>query len=220
MKEVIVSWSGGKDSAYALSQLLESKDYKVKGLLSTTSEDTGRLPVHEVNRDLLRAQAESLDLALFEVQLPAEADNITYEQALSGQFNKFKSVGIDTIAYADLYLEDIKHFRDSLLQRLGMNAIYPLWKKDTMAAAVGFLEAGFQAVVTTIDSQKLPDKLTGEIFSKDFVQSLPGNVDPCGENGEFHTFVFDGPIFNHKIEFETGNHFKTMNGRFIHCELK
>ncbi|GGF23530.1 hypothetical protein GCM10010954_22920 [Halobacillus andaensis] len=219
MKELIVSWSGGKDSAFALQQLINNKEYKVRGLLSSTSLESERLPIHEVTRQLIYTQAEALGFPLYEVQLPSMISNEKYELEMARQFTDLKSNGIHAIAYADLYLEDIKEYRDRLLQRSGMCGIYPLWKKDTAAVANQFLEKGFEAVVTTVDTEKLPEECVGRKFTKEFLSSLPANVDPCGENGEFHTFVYNGPIFNKKVEFTIGEIFRTFKGRFVHCDL-
>ncbi|MCP3028893.1 diphthine--ammonia ligase [Halobacillus sp. A5] len=219
MKELVVSWSGGKDSAFALYQLINNNEYKVRGLLSSTSLESARLPIHEVTRELIHSQAEALGCQLYEVQLPAAAGNEKYELEMGRQFKELKGAGINAVAYADLFLEDIKEYREGLLQRLGMSGVYPLWKKDTAVAANQFIDAGFEAVVTTVDTDKLSEEFVGRNFTKEFLSSLPGNVDPCGENGEFHTFVFNGPIFKKKVEFTTGEIFHTFAGRFAHYDL-
>jgi uncharacterized protein (TIGR00290 family) len=219
LKNIIVSWSGGKDSALALNELLKDKNYRVKGLFSTTSLASGRLPVHEVKKEFIRQQAMEIGIPLYEVEIPASASNEKYEEMMSREFDSFKKRGIDTIAYADLLLEDIKAYRDDLLSRTGMKGLYPLWKKDTREVANAFIVKGFRAIVTTVDSEKLPEELTGKQFNKSFIDSLPEDVDPCGENGEFHTFVFDGPIFKNTIPVKRGKIFDTFSGRFVHTEL-
>ncbi|UOQ94172.1 hypothetical protein MUO14_04175 [Halobacillus shinanisalinarum] len=219
MKNVIVSWSGGKDSAVAVYDLIKNRNYHIKGLLSTTSEGSGRLPIHEVKREFIHAQADSLEIPLYEVKLPARVGNSIYEQVLREQFDLFKQRDIHTIVYADLFLEDIKAYRDQLLSSSGMEGLYPLWKKETMTVARKFISDGFKAVVTTIDSDKLPAELAGHPFDEEFLRSLPEDIDPCGENGEFHTFVFDGPIYNHPLPATPGKRFATGSGRFVHVEL-
>ncbi|WP_082234872.1 diphthine--ammonia ligase [Halobacillus massiliensis] len=219
MIPLISSWSGGKDSAYALYKCMQDNQYHVKGLFSTTSSRTGKLPIHEVDREMIYQQAQSIGLPLNEAVIEEQADNSTYERVMNQKFKRFKASGIFTIAYADLYLEDIKAYRDDLLKKTGMNGYYPLWKLDTKTTASKFIEAGFKAVITTVDTEKLPADKAGQLFSKSFVDTLPSGIDPCGENGEFHTFVYDGPIFQYPVLYNTGRRFKTLNGRFAHIEI-
>lgn len=203
----------------ALHKLLQDTEYRVKGLFSTTSAGSGRLPVHEVKSDLIRRQAREAGLPLHEVQVPDGATNEAYEAIMHREFESLKKQGIHTIAYADLLLEDIKAYRDEILARTGMNGLYPLWKKDTSEVAAKFIDNGFQAIVTTVDSEKLPADMAGKCFNKNFIESLPEGVDPAGENGEFHTFVFNGPIFKNPIPVKKGRTFRTFSGRFVHTEL-
>ncbi len=219
MNKVIVSWSGGKDSAFALYVLSKQKEVQVRGLLSTTSEESGRLPMHEVKRKWIHRQAEALGLPLYEVKLPERADNVVYEQRMREQFDKFKVDGISTIVHADLYLEDIRQYRDKNLSEAGMKGLYPLWKRDTLEVAKEFVDRGFQAIVTTVDKEKLPKEMAGQFFDESFLGALPDTVDPCGENGEFHTFVFDGPIFHAPVRVKAGQGFETFDGQFAHAEL-
>ncbi|WP_197046569.1 Dph6-related ATP pyrophosphatase [Oceanobacillus salinisoli] len=219
MKDIIVSWSGGKDSAYAIYNLKKNNRYYIRGLLSTTSIESHRLPIHEVRRELLQEQAASLGIPLYELRLPQKVGNREYEQIVGQQFDEFKKQGIYTIAYADLFLEDIKAFRNQHLKRSGMEGIYPLWKKDTWKVARDFISKGFYAIVTTVDTEKLSAEMAGMMYDESFIRSLPDYVDPCGENGEFHTYVMDGPIFNDPIFVKSGERFKTMEGRFAHAEL-
>jgi uncharacterized protein (TIGR00290 family) len=216
---IIVSWSGGKDSALTLHELLHDKSYCVKGLFSTTSTASGRLPIHEVKKEFIHQQAKEAGVPLYEVNIPPGASNELYEKMMIQEFESFKKQGIDTIAYADLLLEDIRAYRDDLLERTGMKGLYPLWKKDTRKAANDFVAKGFRAVVTTVDTEKLPAEMAGRPFDANFIDSLPKEVDPSGENGEFHTFVFDGPIFKNTIPVKKGKRFDTFSGRFVHAEL-
>ncbi|MEC5425732.1 diphthine--ammonia ligase [Virgibacillus sp. C22-A2] len=219
MKNVIVSWSGGKDSAFAVYNLINECDYQIMGLLSTTSEASGRLPMHEVKREFIQAQAASLGIPLYEVKLPARAGNTTYEEKHSRQFDRFKNEGIHMIAYADLFLEDIRSYRDKLLSKSEMRGLYPLWGKDTKDVARDFIDQGFKAIITAVDTDKLPAEMAGRYFDEAFLRDLPNDVDPCGEYGEFHTFVFDGPVFNFSINVKPEKLFETMEGRFSHVEL-
>lgn len=219
LKDIIVSWSGGKDSALALNELLHDKNYRVNGLFSTTSIASGRLPVHEVKKEFIRQQAREAGLPFFEAEIPDNASNDEYEALMGKKFSTFKSQGVHTIAYADLLLEDIKAYRDELLLHHGMEGLYPLWKKDTEKVAHDFISKGFRAIVTTVDTEKMPAKMAGNQFDKQFIEALPKDVDPCGENGEFHTFVIDGPIFRNPIPVRKGNTFETFSARFVHIEL-
>ncbi|WP_163527694.1 diphthine--ammonia ligase [Halobacillus ihumii] len=219
MENVIVSWSGGKDSTLALYNLMENSNYCIKGLLSTTSQASGRLPIHEVRRELIQAQADSIGLPLYDVPLPAMADNNTYEQTLQQKFDQFKSEGIFTIVYADLFLEDIKEYRDRLLAKSGMSGLYPLWGRASTTIAKEFISAGFKAIVSTVNTEKLPADQAGCKVDNNFLSSLPPDVDPCGENGEFHTFVVDGPIFHSPVSVQPGIQFETNDGKFAHVEL-
>ncbi|MYL32473.1 diphthine--ammonia ligase [Pontibacillus yanchengensis] len=219
MKNVIVSWSGGKDSAFVLFKLMRNGEYIIKGLLSTTSEETKRLPIHEVSTSLIQEQATSIGLPLFEVSLPSNANNDLYKKTLKKQFDQFKNNDVYTIIYADLFLEDIKVFRDQLLSEVGMIGEYPLWGRNTSALAEDFISKGFEAIVTTIDAEKLPSEMVGKLYNKSFLENLPEGVDPCGENGEFHTFVFNGPLFQYSIPFSVGETFETVSGRFLHVEI-
>ncbi|MGP4077845.1 diphthine--ammonia ligase [Halobacillus sp. K22] len=220
MKNVIVSWSGGKDSSLALFKLLNDPNVKVKGLFSTVSSESDRLPMHEVKRTWLARQAEAIGLPHYELELPSQASNEIYEQELQKLFEEFKKQGIYTVVYADLFLEDIRTYRDEMLDRLGMEGYYPLWKADSRIIANEFINSGFMAIVTTVDTDQLSPDFMGEEYSNDFLNRLPSSVDPCGEHGEFHTFVFDGPIFRQPISVITGKSFSTMNKRFVHIELK
>ncbi|MGI8314748.1 diphthine--ammonia ligase [Halobacillus mangrovi] len=219
MKPVIVSWSGGKDSALTLYEVMNDKRFEVKGLFSTFSEQSSRLPIHEVKRSLIKKQADLIGLPLYEIEMPDKATNEQYEERLGQQFEQWKMQGIHTIVYADLFLDDIRNYRDRLLAKCNMEPLYPLWKRDTEKVAENFLNQGFQSIVTTIDVEKVSETLVGLPYDKEFLNRLPKGVDPCGENGEFHTFVFDGPIFQQPIRVQASNPFYTMNGRFCHIDL-
>ncbi|SFG25048.1 MJ0570-related uncharacterized domain-containing protein [Halobacillus alkaliphilus] len=219
MKNVIVSWSGGKDSSLALFKMLNDPNIKVNGLFSTVSSESDRLPMHEVKRTWLTRQAEAIGLPHYELELPSHASNEIYERELHNQFEQFEKQGVQSIVYADLFLDDIKNYRDELLKRMGVQGVYPLWGMNSVEIAHDFLRRGFKAVITTVDTDQLSGELVGHMYNEDFLRQLPASVDPCGEYGEFHTFVFDGPIFNQPISIKTGDSFSTMNERFVHIEL-
>jgi len=220
MKYVMVSWSGGKDSSLALFKMLNDPTIQVKGLFSTVSSESDRLPMHEVRRTWLTRQAEAIGLPHYELELPLQASNEIYERELHKQFEQFKQQGVQAIVYADLFLEDIRNYRDELLKRMDMEGVYPLWGTNSREIAYELLRRGFKAVITTVDTNHLPGEFAGHIYNEDFLRQLPTSVDPCGEYGEFHTFVFDGPIFNQPISIKTGDSFSTMYERFCHIELK
>lgn len=219
MKPVIVSWSGGKDSALTLYEVMNDERFEVKGLFSTFSKQSSRLPIHEVKRSLIKKQADFIGLPLLEIEMPDKATNEQYEERLGQQFEQWKMQGIQTIVYADLFLEDIRNYRDRLLAKFDMESSYPLWKRDTGKVAEHFLAQGFQAITTTVDVERVSEALVGLTYDKEFLSQLPEGVDPCGENGEFHTFVYDGPIFQQPIQVQASGPFYTMNGRFCHIDL-
>jgi uncharacterized protein (TIGR00290 family) len=220
MKDVMVSWSGGKDSAFAIHMLLNDKKYNIKGLFSTISQKEKRLPAHEVQTKFIREQAKSIDLPYYEVILPNRPSNEVYEQLVGNQLKEFKKQGVNTIVYADLLLEDMKLYRDAFMKKYDVEGLYPLWKKDTLQHAKDFVSKGFRAIVTTVDLEKLPAGMIGKVLNQDMIDSFPDYVDPSGEYGEFHTFVFEGPIFSYPINVKTGELFTTYDGRYLHVDLK
>lgn len=218
-EKVVVSWSGGKDSALALQKLIADSRYQVEGLFSTISKVDHRLPIHEVKEALLSKQAAALGFPLTTIAIPQHPSNAVYEQKLAAYFSLLKEKGITTIVYADLFLEDIRSYRDELIQRHGMNGLYPLWGNNTGDVGQSFVEQGFEAIVTTIDTEKMEENWIGKLYNRHFLEKLTDSIDPCGENGEFHTFVFNGPIFHSVVEVEKGVSFRTMDGRFLHIDL-
>jgi uncharacterized protein (TIGR00290 family) len=203
-QRIIFSWSGGKDSALGLAAVLAGGDYEVAALLTSSNADYGRVSMHGVRRSLLRAQAASLGLPLREILLPAQCDNAIYEQAMAAEMEEVKALGIDTVAFADLFLEDLRRYREDNLARVGMKALFPVWGNDTPKLAREFIGRGFQAILVSVDGDQLDGSFVGRLYDHDLLADLPEGVDPCGENGEFHSFVFDGPIFKEPIKFETG----------------
>ena len=215
---ILFCWSGGKDSALALRTLRQCADIPIAGLLTTVTEAYDRISMHGVRRTLLLKQADRLGLPLHEVRIPRNCSNAIYEsrmeQALRGQL----AAGIRTVAFGDIFLADLRAYREQNLARLGMRAIFPLWQRDTRELAREFGDLGFRAVVAAIDPQKLDRSFVGRELTPEFFRELPPGVDPCGENGEFHTFVFAGPIFSQPIEIEHGP--VVERDGFVFCDLR
>ncbi|MBD3338074.1 MAG: diphthine--ammonia ligase [Candidatus Lokiarchaeota archaeon] len=204
MRPVIVSWSGGKDSALALYEILASTKYEVKTLFTTLSIEYERVSMHGIRKELLLKQTKSLSLHLRIISLPKDTSNATYANIMKKEMSIYKSQGIEYVAFGDIFLEDIRSYREENLKKLNMEAVFPLWGKDSLKLAHKFINLGFKAIVTSIDIKYLPKTFVGKNFNEDFLNNLPKNVDPCGENGEFHTFVYDGPLFSFPIRFQSG----------------
>jgi uncharacterized protein (TIGR00290 family) len=194
-----MSWSGGKDSALALHEIIETGGYEIKALLTTVTADFDRISMHGVRRSLLHAQASSLGLPLEEVWIPKGASNETYEAQMRAALSKQRDAGVEAVAFGDLFLRDIRDYREDRLGRAAMRGLFPLWGRDTGRLSREFIELGFRAVVCCVDPRRLGKEFCGREFDRSFLDSLPPGVDPCGENGEFHTFVYAGPIFNNEI---------------------
>ena len=217
-KRVLVAWSGGKDSAMALYELQKQHDYEIVALLTTVTEDYDRISMHGVRRTLLEKQAESMGLQLEKVYITKNASNQEYEMKMKDALIKYKTRGVTVVAFGDIFLEDVRRYREANLSKIRMEAIFPIWGRDTTELARKFIELGFKAIVTCVDSKFLDKKLVGRIYDDRFLCELPPSVDPCGENGEFHTFVFDGPIFRKRVEFKVGE-IVLRDGRFYFCDL-
>ncbi|MFX1385564.1 MAG: ATP-binding protein [Promethearchaeota archaeon] len=205
MESAIVSWSGGKDSALALYYLLLDKKYIVEKLISTISTEYDRISMHGVRKILLEKQSESMKIPVHIIYLPKEVSNTEYEDIMRKEMNNYKSQGVVNVVFGDLFLEDIRKYRESNLSKIGMKALFPLWGISTRDLAKKFLELGFEAIITCVDSTVLDGSFIGQLYNEDFLSSIPSNVDPCGENGEFHTFVFNGPLFSWPIQFKKGD---------------
>jgi uncharacterized protein (TIGR00290 family) len=204
LKPVLMSWSGGKDSCLALFEIQQRSTFRVAALLTTITREYDRISMHGVRRSLLEKQAASLGLPLHPVLISKGANNEEYEQKMGLAFNEYRRSGIDTAVFGDLFLEDIKAYRDQFLARHKMNALYPIWQRNTTELLKEFIGLGFRSVVTCVDAKVLDKSFAGKTIDKEFISSLPAGVDACGENGEFHTFVYDGPNFSQPIEFSLG----------------
>jgi uncharacterized protein (TIGR00290 family) len=199
-----MSWSGGKDSCLALYEIQKSSDYRVAALLTTITREYDRISMHGVRRALLERQATSLGLPLHQILISKGANNEEYESEMARAFSECREQGIDSVVFGDLYLQDIRAYRDQFLAKHGMKGLYPIWQRNTTNFIKEFIELGFKAVLSCVDSKMLDRSFAGKTIDEDFLSSLPANVDPCGENGEFHTFVYDGPSFAQPVEFSLG----------------
>ena len=203
-KPVLVSWSGGKDSCLALHEIQKSSDLKVVALLTTITQGHDRISMHGVRRSLLEKQAASLGLPLHPILISPGATNLEYEFEMARAFSEYRAQATDSVMFGDLFLEDIKAYRDQFLARHKMKGLYPIWQRNTTDLIKEFIGLGFKAVVSCVDSKALDQSFTGKTIDEEFISSLPAHVDPCGENGEFHTFVYDGPNFSQPVEFSIG----------------
>ena len=217
-EKILFCWSGGKDSAIALYYLKKSKNFKILSLLTTVTEDYARVSMHGIRKELLQSQANSLELPLSQVLISKNRSNQEYESKMRDVLTKYQNKGISSVAFGDIFLEDLRKYREDKLSEIGMKAIFPLWKMDTKEVANSFIDLGFKAVTSCVDSKVLGKEFVGKDFDKEFLSKLPSNVDPCGENGEFHSFVYDGPIFKERIPYKLGE-IVLRNEHFYYCDL-
>ncbi|MCL4436956.1 MAG: diphthine--ammonia ligase [Thaumarchaeota archaeon] len=218
VEKVLLCWSGGKDSALALYEIQRAGGYEVVALLTTVTEDYDRISMHGVRRCLLEQQAASLGLPLEIVFIPKDCSNEVYELRMRDALHKMKSRGVSTIVFGDIFLEDLWKYRKANLERIGLKAVFPLWKQNTVDLAHRFINLGFKAVLACVDNHHLDGSFAGRLFDEELLSQLPSSADPCGENGEFHTFVFDGPIFQRPVLFKVGETVLRDN-RFYYCDL-
>jgi uncharacterized protein (TIGR00290 family) len=199
-----MSWSSGKDSAFALAAVRHERDVEVVGLLVTMNASADRVSMHAVRRALVVLQAERLGLPLHLVELPSPCPNDRYEDAMRGALAEARDDGVDQIVFGDLFLADIRAYREQALAETGISARFPLWDRPTDVLARDMLDAGVKAVVTCVDPSQVPAEVAGRPWDEELLADLPSGADPCGENGEFHTFVWDGPGFRAPIPVVTG----------------
>jgi uncharacterized protein (TIGR00290 family) len=217
-RPLFLSWSGGKDSAMALHALRSSPDFEPAGLLTTVTEDYDRISIHGVRRELLERQAESIGLPLHPVLIPKDCTNEIYEDRLAAALGAIKAQGIHHIAFGDLFLEDIRAYREKQLSALGLEPVFPVWGRDTTELAGELIDLGFRATLVCVDTDLLDPVFAGRPFDADLLRDLPADIDPCGENGEFHTFVHAGPPFRHPVAFNLGR--LEDRGRFWYRDLE
>jgi uncharacterized protein (TIGR00290 family) len=219
MKEkAVVAWSGGKDSALALYETLNTGRYEVQELLTTVNRDYDRISIHGVRRVLLEQQANALGIPLEITFISKGASDQEYERELLKTLKRQRDSGVSSVVFGDIFLEDVKKYREQILAKAEMNGVFPLWKRDTHMLARRFIKLGFKAVITSVDSKVLAKDFAGREYDERFLADLPGNVDPCGENGEFHSFVYNGPMFHEKVAFRKGEAALREN-RFYYCDL-
>lgn len=217
VEKVILSWSGGKDSAMALYEIRRRQDCEVVTLLTTVTGGYDRVSMHGVREVLLEQQARSLDLPLERVIISKEASNEEYEAKMQTTLSKFQKLGISCVAFGDIFLAEIRKYREDNLTKIGVKASFPVWGRNTGELAKTFVNLGFKAVVTCVDSKVLDKAFAGRIIGASFLADLPSNIDPCGENGEFHSFTFDGPIFKKSISLTIGQ--IVLRNSFYFCDL-
>jgi uncharacterized protein (TIGR00290 family) len=203
-EKALLSWSSGKDSAWAL-HLLRRQDVELVGLLTTINQQFERVAMHAVRTELLRAQADAAGLPLWEVPLPWPCSNADYEAAMSRAIERARAQGVSVMAFGDLFLEDIRAYREQKLSGTGIRPIFPVWGLPTDQLAKDMITGGLQARLTCVDPKQLPGSFAGRAFDAALLAELPGGVDPCGERGEFHTFTHAGPMFQRSIGIAAGD---------------
>ncbi|MCA1668227.1 MAG: diphthine--ammonia ligase [Thermomicrobia bacterium] len=218
MERVVLLWSGGKDSALALYELRRAEEYEVAALLTTVTEEYDRVSMHGVRRSLLERQAASVGLPLTQVHIPRNCSNAEYASRMASACEELKGTGLHTAASGDIFLEDVRRYREGQLAEAGMRGVFPLWGRESAQLARTFVAAGFAAVTVCLDAQALDKEWAGRAYDTRFLADLPRGVDPCGENGEFHTFVYDGPIFRERLAWVRGD-VVLRDDRFYYCDL-
>lgn len=200
----LFNWSGGKDSALALYHTLNNPDFDVKCLMTSLNSEADRISMHGVRKSMLEQQVDAIGIPLSILSLPGEISMDDYDALMRKQMGGFINQGITHSVFGDIFLEDLKRYREQRLEEVGLSGYFPLWKRDTRELIHEFLDLGFKTMVVSVDGSKLDRSFAGRELDESFLNDLPENVDPCGENGEFHTFVFEGPIFNKSLYFEKG----------------
>jgi len=203
-KRALFNWSGGKDSAFALWKILAQNNYTIDCLLTSVNDKFDRISMHGVRRRLLEQQVSSIGIPLEVISIPEETTMDTYNTLMAEKMKSFRENGITHSIFGDIFLEDLKTYREQQLAKVGMKAVFPIWKTDTREVVTQFIKSGFKAVVVSANARLLDKSFAGRLIDQHFLNDLPANVDPCGENGEFHSFVYDGPIFKKPVKFELG----------------
>lgn len=218
MEKILFTWSGGKDSAMALYELQKVNNYKITALLTTVTAGYNRISMHGVRNTLLEQQIKSLGLPLEKVQISKNSSNEEYEAKIKNALLRYQAQGVSLVAFGDIFLEDLRRYREENLLKIGLKGVFPLWKRDTTRLAHAFIDLGFKAVISCVDSKYLDKSFVGRVFDKQFLSELPSGVDPCGENGEFHSFVYKGPTFKSQIPYKKGE-VVLRDNRFYYCDL-
>src|SRR5580692_848260 len=215
--KAVMSWSTGKDSAFALHEILRGGEVEVVGLLTTVTSAFGRVSMHGVREALLDRQAEALGLPCWKVAIPSPCPNEVYEREMARVLHEVNRIGVTHVVFGDLFLEDLRRYREAKLAAIGMTALFPLWMRDTGALAREMIASGLRATITCIDPRKLPRSFAGRGFDAALLADLPRDVDPCGENGEFHSFAWAGPMFEKTIAIAVGD--VVLRDGFVFADL-
>ncbi len=218
MEPVLVAWSGGKDSAMALYETMNAGRCEVLALLTTVTQDYDRISMHGVRSSLLKQQTESLGFKSEVVHITKDASNEEYELSMGKTLSAYRRKGVLSVVFGDIFLQDLRKYREEKLSIVNMNCVFPIWNIDTKQLVRKFIAAGFKAVTTCVDTKVLAKEFVGREINEEFLSELPKSVDPCGENGEYHSFVYDGPIFRKPISISLGE--KVLrDDRFYFCDL-
>jgi len=217
---VAVAWSGGKDSALTLAALHDDPGYHVAALVTTITTGYDRVSMHGIRRSIVTAQTAELGLPLFEASIPPSSTNAMYEEALNESLSHLRTAypAVRHIAFGDLFLADVRAYREALLRRLGWTGVFPLWERSTGTLSSEFIAAGFKAILCCVDTTQLDASFAGRSFDNALLADLPAGVDPCGERGEFHTCVYDGPLFRRGLRVRRGTRV-LRDERFQYCDL-
>ncbi|WNB91467.1 diphthine--ammonia ligase [Bacillus sp. NEB1478] len=223
-KKIVVSFSGGKDSMLALHRIQKSGEWEIDSLLTTLTENYDRTTMHGVRNELLEWQAESLGIPLRRVWIPQDCSNETYQRRMEAAVNKIREDDITHIMFGDIFLQDVKKYREKMLEGTGLTPVFPLWKVDSSALIDEFLTEGFKTVLCCVDTHKIDQSFVGRVMDQSFIEDYPKEHDICGENGEFHTFVFGGPSFSFPVHYKLGEHrmakdMYTGEDRFFYVDL-
>jgi uncharacterized protein (TIGR00290 family) len=204
MRKAYFNWSGGKDSSFALWKIMQQKEYSVDYLLTSINTHYNRVSMHGVRKELIEEQANSIGVPLTTIDLPEHPGMEEYEQAMSKKVGWLKENGCSCSVFGDIFLEDLKKYREEKLSSIGIECIFPIWQYNTTELLNEFVDAGFKSIIVCVNENYLDKSFCGRIIDRDFIKDLPPNIDPCGENGEYHSFCFAGPIFQHEIPFKKG----------------
>lgn len=204
MEKAYLNWSSGKDATFALHKTVKSGSFSVEKLVTSLNTDFNRVSMHGIRKELLERQAESLGIPLHIIPLKGDVSMEKYNSIMQTHTSQLKNEGFSTAIFGDIFLEDLMEYRKEQLNKIGLTAEFPLWKIETPTLARQLIDLGYKAIVVCVNAKLLDESFCGRVFDESFLTDLPENVDPCGENGEFHTFVFDGPLFKNPVSFEIG----------------
>lgn len=219
-KKTWLSWSSGKDSAWALQVLRQSAEYEVTGLFTTINGAFNRVAMHGVRVELLRLQAQAVGLPLYPIEIPYPCSDEQYDYVMTDFVMLARSEGVRCMAFGDLFLQDVRRYREERMQGTGIETVFPLWGKPTRSLLDEMLTGGLRSCLTCVDPRVLPAEFAGRELTLELVGSMPPTIDPCGENGEFHTFVFDGPMFAQPLDVELGDVVERDGFVFADCRLR